>query len=108
MAAAAVIHAWVTSSSRRRSRISARAPAGKDNKNMGRVVATCTRATSTGDLVREVMSQAAPTFCIQVPTLETTVAIHRARKTECLKGLQAETGSSGGFMWSSAFLITGI
>ena len=41
------------------------------------------------------MNQAAPTLCIQVPTLETTVAIHRARKTDCLKGLQAEMVSAG-------------
>jgi len=49
------------------------------------------------------MSQAAPTFCIQVPTLETKVAVQRARNTECLKGLQAETVSTGEFIWRPAF-----
>jgi hypothetical protein len=32
------------------------------------------------------MSQPAPTSCIQVPTLETTVAIHSARNTGMLSG----------------------
>jgi hypothetical protein len=43
-------------------------------------VAVCTRATKSGDAVSDAMSQTAPTFCIHVPTLETTLAVQRCRK----------------------------
>jgi len=53
------------------------------------------RATSSGEGVREVISQATPTLCIQVPILDTTVAIQIERKTAWRSGLQAETSGSG-------------
>ena len=40
---------------------------GKITRNTGRVVAAVTRLTIRGDMVSWVMSQPAPTFCIQVP-----------------------------------------
>jgi hypothetical protein len=43
-------------------------------------VAACTRATIVGEEASDVINHAAPTFCIQVPTFDTTVAIHNARK----------------------------
>src|SRR5262245_23718566 len=89
-ALAASIHVWVTSSSRRRSTISATAPAGKPTTRTGRLVALCTRATINGDGESEVIDHAAPTFCIHVPTLETSDAIHSARNTGCDSGAQAE------------------
>lgn len=57
----------VTSSRRRRSTRSASMPPGRLSRNAGRVVAVWISATISGDGVSEVMSQAAPTFCIQMP-----------------------------------------
>src|SRR5258705_8206686 len=90
-AAATSIQVWVTSSSRRRSTISATAPAGSPTRKTGRLVALCTRATINGDGESEVIAHAAPTFCIQVPMLETSDAIHSARNTECDSGAQADS-----------------
>ena len=57
---------------------------------MGRLVAVCMRATSSGDGVSEVISQAAPTLCIQVPMLDAIEAVHTARKTARWSGLQID------------------
>jgi hypothetical protein len=70
--------------------MSANAPAGTARKKNGRFVADWTNATRRGEAERSVMSQAAPTFCIQVPTLEASDAIHRLRKTERRRGDHAE------------------
>ena len=105
-AAATVIQAWVASKRRRRSMMSARAPAGSDNRNMGKMPAACTRATIAGEGERDVMSQAAPTLCIKVPILDTRVASHNARNTGCCKGLQDEVAAGGGFMARRAVLST--
>jgi len=35
-----------------------------------------------GEAASDVINQAAPTLCIQVPTFETTVAIHSMRNSE--------------------------
>ena len=59
-------------------------------RKTGRLVAACTSATTTGEGVREVISHAAPTFCIHVPILEVSDAIQRARKTGCRRGFHAE------------------
>src|SRR6266481_5609177 len=90
-AAAASIQVWVTSSSRRRSTMSATAPAGSPTRKTGRLVALCTSATINGDGDSEVITHAAPTFCIQVPMLETSEAIHSARNTGCDSGAQADS-----------------
>src|SRR5665648_1044474 len=106
-AAATVIQAWVASKRRRRSMMSAKAPAGSDNRNMGKMLAACTRATIAGEVESDVMSQAAPTLCIKVPRCETRVASHKARNTGCCKGLQVEGAAGGGFMvWSARVLST--
>src|SRR5260370_19604540 len=42
-----------------------------------------------GDGESEVMADAAPTFCIHVPTSEMSEAIHSARNTGCDSGVQA-------------------
>src|SRR6267142_1492494 len=89
--AATSIQHCVTSSSRRRSTISATAPAGSPTRKTGRLVALCTRATISGDGESEVIAHAAPTFCIQVPMLETSEAIHSTRNTGCDSGVQAES-----------------
>src|SRR3989475_2696114 len=88
-AAAASIHVWVTISRRRRSTISAIAPAGNPTTRTGRLVALCTRATINGEGESEVIAHAAPTFCIHVPVLEMSEATHSARNTGCDSGAQA-------------------
>ena len=60
--AARVIQIWVTRSRRRRSSTSATAPAGSDSRNIGRLVAACTSATSVGERVSVVIIHDAPTF----------------------------------------------
>ena len=53
-------------------------------------MAACTSATIRGVGESEVMSQPAPTSCIQVPMLDTIEAIHNMRKTLCCSGAQGE------------------
>jgi hypothetical protein len=79
---------WVNMSKRRRSIVSARAPAGRARRKKGRVVAVCTMATMKGDTVREVMSHEAPTSCIHVPTRETTLVIQSNLKNGSINGFQ--------------------
>ena len=68
------------SKKRRRSTRSASAPANSAKRKIGAVVAACTRATIAGDGFRVVISQPAPTSCIQVPMLEINVATHSSAK----------------------------
>src|SRR5258708_5064986 len=65
-----------TMSSRRRSTTSARAPDGSANRNIGKVAATWTIATTNGSGARPVISQLDAVLYIHVPTLETSVASH--------------------------------
>lgn len=58
-------------------------------------VAACTSDTITGLGFRVTISQPAPTSCIQVPMLETTVAIHNARNNGRLSGAQADADTTG-------------
>jgi hypothetical protein len=60
---------------RRLSKMSARAPAGMANRNIGKVDAAWTRATITGSGLRLVISQADAALDIQPPVLDATVAI---------------------------------
>src|SRR3546814_12147810 len=62
------------------------------SSDLGKVVAACTRATIAGDGLRVVMSQPAPTSCIQVPTLEISVAVQSSAKARWEKGTQEEVG----------------
>jgi hypothetical protein len=89
-AAASNIQPCVTSKSLRRSTTSANAPAGRATRKTGKLVAAWTNATTVGDGVSSVISHAAPTFCIQVPMLDVTEAIQRARNRGCRSGVQAE------------------
>ena len=68
--AASSIHPCVKRSRRRRSTISARAPAGRASKKAGKLDADCINATIIGEAETELISQAAPTFCIQVPIFD--------------------------------------
>src|SRR5947207_1365381 len=69
--------------------MSASAPAGSASSINGKLSAASTNATSDGDDDSDVISQPAPTSCIQVPTFETIVAIHRLRNSAVCSGVQA-------------------
>ena len=60
----------------RLSTMSAIAPAGNANRNIGRVVATWTIDTMNGSGLRLVISQPDAALYIQLPMFETTVAVH--------------------------------
>src|SRR5260221_12979146 len=75
--------------SRRRSTMSASAPAGSASSITGKLSAASMRATIEGDDESDVINQPAPTSCIQVPTFETIVAIHRLRNSAVCSGVQA-------------------
>src|SRR5271167_3313180 len=93
--AATSITACETISRRRRSTISASAPAGSASRRIGRLDAVWMRATISGDGESEVISQAAPTFCIQVPMLETRAAIQSQKNRRCERACQMEAGAAG-------------
>jgi hypothetical protein len=102
-AAAASIQLWVNSSKRRRSRTSARAPAGIDNKKRGRVVAVVTSATIIVEGESEVINQAEAVLCIQVPMFETKFAVQSALKIGWRRGVHAESCGGVSFrgpVWS--------
>ena len=74
-------YTWAAISKRRRSMMSARAPAGNASSIIGMLSAASTSATIEGEDDSEVMSQPDPTSCIQLPTLDTMVASHRLRNS---------------------------
>src|SRR5437868_936393 len=89
------IHPCAINNNRRRSIMSASAPAGRMTRKTGTVAAACTRLTISGDIVSCVISQPAPTFCIHVPVYEITAAIHSDRNKGSYKGAQAELARPG-------------
>src|SRR5437762_12393200 len=90
--------------SRRRSMMSASAPAGNARSITGMLSAASTNATDEGEDESEVISHPAPTSCIQVPTFETIVAIQRLRKSPFFNGLQADGAAGGGAATASSFI----
>src|SRR3954454_19999261 len=80
----------------RRSKLSAMAPAARENSMIGSVVDACTKAIIPADAPREVISQAAPTDSIKLPKLDARLASQTARKIECRKGESAEGWCSNG------------
>jgi sugar-specific transcriptional regulator TrmB len=74
----------------RRSTTSPIAPERSPASTIGRELAVCTSATRVAEEVKEVISQAAATLCIQVPTLEAKAAIHSALKRGTRSGAHAE------------------
>jgi len=90
-AAATSIQPCERISRRRRSTTSASAPAGSASMKIGRLVAVWIIETISGDGDSEVISHAAPTFCIQVPTLEASPAIQIAKNSRWRIGVQIET-----------------
>ena len=65
---------------RRGSTISARAPAGKVQRNIGKLLATCTRETALGSGLRVVISHADEVSEIARPVSEKVVATHMTTK----------------------------
>jgi hypothetical protein len=57
------------------STMSVNAPATTANRNIGRLVATCTSETSSGSVVSSVISHAAAALYIHPPMFETTLAV---------------------------------
>src|SRR5260370_38847200 len=70
--------------------MAARAAAGIASSITGRLSAASTSATIDGDEESEVISQPAPTSCIQVPRLETIDAIQRLRNRVFRSGLHGD------------------
>src|SRR5579863_6274840 len=91
MATAAIC---ITIRRRRRSTMSANAPAGRLNRNIGKVDAAWTRATVNGSGLRLVISQPAAAFCIQLPILDRTVADQSTVKVVYWNGLHADPAPS--------------
>src|SRR6185437_1727556 len=89
---------------RRLSMMSASAPAGSANRNIGRLAAACTRATIKGSESRLVINQPAAALYIQPPMLETTVAAHSNLKTRPRNGLQNDDGVT--FCGAASFFFT--
>jgi hypothetical protein len=58
--------------------------------------AASTSATIDGDEESEVINQPAPTSCIQVPTFETMVAIHKLRNSVFRSGSHGEFAEPDG------------
>jgi hypothetical protein len=55
--------------------MSASAPDGRANKNIGRLAATCTKETSRGSAESEVINQPDAELYIHVPMFATSVAV---------------------------------
>jgi hypothetical protein len=80
-ATAPSIQACQKSSRRRRSKMSAVAPASSPSITTGRLAAVCISAMSSGDGVSTVISQVPAVSCIQPPRFETVDAIQSLRKS---------------------------
>lgn len=61
----------------------------------GSVVAACTSEMRNGEGVNSVISQAAPTLCSQVPTLEAIEAIQSPRNTEACSRAHNDGAAAG-------------
>src|SRR3546814_13365457 len=83
---------FTTIRKRRLSTRSASAPASRAKRKNGKVVAACTRATIAGAGLRVVMSEPAPTSCLQLPTLATRVAVQASAKARRETGTNEEVG----------------
>src|SRR6516162_7526943 len=70
----------------RLSKMSASAPAGIANREIGRLLAACTSATINASGLSEVINQPDAALYIQPPTLETSVAVQRTVKAEWRNG----------------------
>ena len=74
--------------------MSASAPLGRPSRNTGSVEAVCTSATSTGEVVSEVISQAAATSFIHIEMLAASQVNHNMRNTGSASGARADVPGS--------------
>ncbi len=92
VADAAIMNICAASITRRRSRLSAMAPATSANNMIGNVTEAETSAISWAEAPSAIIIHAAPTDWIMPPKLEVTLASHTARNTGTPKG---DCGDSG-------------
>src|ERR1700735_3781903 len=71
--------------------MSARAPAGIANRQIGQALAACTSATSSGSGLRLVISQPDAVEYIQPPTFDTRVAVQITANAEWRNGATNDT-----------------
>jgi hypothetical protein len=81
----------VAISSRRRSRTSASAPAGRLRRKKGVLDAVVSSATASGDAARLVISQPWATSVMNEPICETSDAVHNHRNSGWRRGAQADS-----------------
>src|SRR5580704_3108085 len=97
----ASIQVSVPKISLRRSTMSPIEPAGSASRKKGKAEAVWISAICSGLLLSEVISQAAPTACMNAPMSETRSAISKFRKSGMRSGLQGlEDAAAGGFALS--------
>ena len=70
--------------------MSAKAPLGKPSRNTGRVDAVCTSATQMGEVVKDVIIQAAATSFIHIEILAANQVHHSMRNTGIFSGPQTD------------------
>src|SRR5450631_4005226 len=75
--------------------MSTSAPAGIANRNIGRLLATCTIETVSGLGSRFVISQPEATLYIQPPMFETTVAVQITVNVRWRNGAHAAVAAAG-------------
>src|SRR5580704_11785224 len=100
MQAIANIQNSVPRISLRRLTMSPMDPAGSARMKKGSAEAVWMSAICRGLLLREVISQAAPTACIKAPTSETKSAIRRLRNNGIRRGRQGLDDAGDGFLLS--------
>jgi hypothetical protein len=73
------------------------------NRNIGRLLATCTMETMKGSGSRLVMSQPDATLYIQPPMFETTVAVQITANVRLRNGAHAVAAAVGGAAVGGSF-----
>src|SRR5438094_5136357 len=86
---------WAHTSSRLRLTASARTPPTDANTRVGPSWAKATRPTKLGDLVRVNANAVSTTFCIHVPTLESSAPVHTIRKLRWASAARTVPGANG-------------
>ncbi len=87
---AATIQPWAARTSRRRSTMSAVAPASRLSTTAGALVAVWTAAIRVGESDSDATTVTAPTLCIQITTCDPSSEPQTDRNTGRRSGAQAE------------------
>src|SRR5215472_11997650 len=91
----------------RRGRRSARAPPTGDSSPIGRKAPAATRTAQLAWPVREMTRAPTATVCIQVPTLDTRLAVHRTAKLRWRNGWSAVSRFAAGLLAAVTTLTLG-